>query len=200
MKRIIRYFFQGLLVITPLALTVYAIYFVFHFIANLFNSLMNLAKRFEYLPIEAPFIIYVALDLILLVVIGYLTSGFITKTIFNWYQRLIFKIPFIRIIYSSLKGLTSAFVGQKRKFDQPVLVKLNPSDLERVGFLVQDNLSKLNIEGKVAVYLPGSYGVSGNLVIAPAQNVTPLDTTGLDAMNFIISGGIADLEGLKIKR
>lgn len=160
---------------------------------------MNLAKRFEYLPIEAPFIIYVMLDLILLVVIGYLTSGFITKTIFNWYQRLIFKIPFIRIIYSSLKGLTSAFVGQKRKFDQPVLVKLNPSNLERVGFLVQDNLSKLNIEGKVAVYLPGSYGISGNLVIAPAQNVTPLDTTGLDAMNFIISGGIADLEGLKIK-
>ncbi|OJJ21195.1 hypothetical protein BKI52_11550 [marine bacterium AO1-C] len=199
MKRLIRLFFQGLLVVVPLLLTYYAIYFVFSITYYRINSLITWAKRFEYLPIEVPFLVYVVADIALLVLIGYLASGFITKTFFKWYNRLIFKIPVIRIIYSSIRGFTSAFVGQKRKFDQPVLVKLNPSNLERIGFLVQDDLSKLNIKDKVAVYLPGSYGISGNLVIAPAENITPLETSGLDAMNFIISGGIAELAGVKVK-
>jgi len=199
MKRLIRLFFQGLLVVVPLILTAYIIYFVFSLGYYRINALVVWAKRFEYLPIEVPFLIYVLADILLLIIIGYLASGFITNTFFKWYNRLIFRIPIIRIIYSSLRGFTSAFVGQKRKFDQPVLVKLNPSNLERIGFLVQDDLSKLNIKDKVAVYLPGSYGISGNLVIAPAENVTPLETSGLDAMNFIISGGIAELEGVRIK-
>lgn len=199
MKRLLRFFFQGLLVVVPLILTAYAVYFVFSLLYNRISSLVTWAKKFEYLPFEVPFLVYMVADILILVLIGYMASGFITKAFFKWYNRLIFKIPVIRIIYSSIQGFTSAFVGQKRKFDQPVLVKLNPSNLERIGFLVQDDLSKLNIKDKVAVYLPGSYGISGNLVIAPAENVTPLETTGLDAMNFIISGGIAELEGFKIK-
>lgn len=199
MKRLLRYFFQGLLVVVPLILTAYAVYFVFFIIYDRISSLVNWAKKFEYLPFEVPFLVYMVADILILVLIGYMASGFITKAFFKWYNRVIFKIPIIRIIYSSIRGFTSAFVGQKRKFDQPVLVKLNPSNLERIGFLVQDDLSKLNIKDKVAVYLPSSYGISGSLMIAPAENVTPLDTTGLDAMNFIISGGIAELEGFKIK-
>ena len=199
MKRLIRLFFQGLLVIVPLIFTAYVVYFVFSIIYDRLSSLLHWTDQFKYLPPEVPLFIYIIADVVLLIIVGYLASGFITKTFFRWYNRLIFKIPIIRIIYSSIRGFTSAFVGQKRKFDQPVLVKLNPSNLERIGFLVQDDLSKLNIKNKVAIYLPGSFGISGNLVIAPVENVTPLETTGLDAMNFIISGGITELEGVRVK-
>ncbi len=199
MKRLIRLFFQGLLVVVPLIFTAYVVYFVFSIIYDRLSSLLHWTDQFKYLPPEVPLFIYIIADVVLLIIVGYLASGFITKTFFRWYNRLIFKIPIIRIIYSSIRGFTSTFVGQKRKFDQPVLVKLNPSNLERIGFLVQDDLSKLNIKNKVAVYLPGSFGISGNLVIAPVENVTPLETTGLDAMNFIISGGITELEGVRVK-
>lgn len=198
-KRIIRYFLQGILFITPIFFTAYAVYSLFLFSINRGTLLINWAKKFAYLPIEVPFMVYVVLDLTIMVVVGYLASGFVTKTFFKWFNHILLKIPIIRMIYSSLQGFTSALVGNKRKFDKPVLVKLNPSNLERIGFMVQDNLEKLHLEGKVAVYLPGSYGISGNLVIAPAENVTLLDASGLDAMNFVISGGISDLEGFKVK-
>ncbi|EAY28897.1 DUF502 domain-containing protein [Microscilla marina] len=198
-KRLIRYFLQGLLFVVPIFFTAYAVYFVFTFSINYTLSAIRLTKRYTYLPVEVHFLVYVAIDLVALVIIGYLASGFITKAMFKWFNQLLFRIPIIRIIYSSLQGFTSAFVGSKRKFDRPVLVKMNPSNLERVGFMVQDDLSRLHLAGKVAVYLPGSYGISGTLVIALAENVKPLDTSGLDAMNFIISGGIADLEGFRIR-
>lgn len=198
-KRLIRYFLQGLLVVLPIFFTAYAVYFVFIFTLNRSIDVIRWTQKFTYLPFDVPFIVYVVLDLMIMVIIGYLASGFITKTLFKWFNKVLFQIPIIRIIYSSLQGFTSAFVGTKRKFDRPVLVKLNPSNLERVGFMVQDDLSKLHLEGKVAVYLPGSYGISGTLVIALAENVTPLDTSGLDAMNFIISGGIANLDSFKVK-
>ena len=72
---------------------------------------------------------------------------------------------------------------------------MNESGLEKLGFITQEDLSKLGIEGKVAVYLPHSYNFSGNLFIVPSQNVIILKSaSSADVMKFIVSGGVTEIE------
>ena len=66
---------------------------------------------------------------------------------------------------------------------------------KHLGFLTASDLSHLGIAGaKVAVYLPHSFAWSGNLYIVPSENVTILDAKAGDVMNFIVSGGVVDVD------
>ena len=109
------------------------------------------------------------------------------------------KAPIIKTVYTSVQDLVAAFVGQKKKFNQPVLVKLTKdSNLEKPGFITRESLDLLGIpKGKVAVYLPHSYAWSGNLFIVPEDQVTPLSISASEMMKFIVSGGVSSLEGEK---
>ena len=102
------------------------------------------------------------------------------------------RTPVVKLVYSSVRDLLNAFVGKEKKFNQPVLVKVNTvSELEKVGFLTQEDLSDLNILDKVAVYFPHSYNFSGELFIVPKELVRPFHMAPSEAMKFIVSGGIA---------
>jgi uncharacterized membrane protein len=104
-------------------------------------------------------------------------------------------VPFIRHIYSPIKDFTNAFMGNKRRFNKPVLVLTNPdANIEEVGFVTNEDLTHLNIHDKVAVYLPMSYSLSGRLVIVPSKQVKPLDADAAEAMKFIVSGGVSDAD------
>jgi len=129
-------------------------------------------------------------------VIGYVGSKLVTSPIFGFFNRLINKTPIIKIIYSSVKDLLSAFVGNKKKFTKPVLVKLvRDSEASQMGFLTQDDLTNIGIAGgMVSVYVPFSYSIMGNLYIVPSVNVKALDISPTDAMKFIVSGGVTNVE------
>jgi uncharacterized membrane protein len=101
----------------------------------------------------------------------------------------------VKVIYSSIKDLLSAFVGKERKFNTPVLVTVNPvSDLEKMGFLTQEDVSHIGIEGKkVAVYFPHSYNFSGEMFIVPAAQVKKINAAASDVMKFIVSGGVTNI-------
>ena len=107
-------------------------------------------------------------------------------------NRLIDKTPLLKLIYSSIRDLLSAFVGKERKFNKPVLVKVNLiSDLEKIGFLTQEDLEDLGIKDRVSVYFPHSYNFSGEMFIVPKEHVRPIDMSPADAMKFVVSGGAA---------
>lgn len=136
-----------------------------------------------------------------IVLVGYLASTLLAGPLFNLLEELLIKLPLVNIIYSSLKDLISAFVGDKKKFDQPVLVTLNPEFvIQKPGFITKRDLSQLGLVDQVAVYLPHSYNFSGNLYIVPAQYVTPLEASSTDIMKFIVSGGVSGLEGTEIAK
>ena len=183
MKKIIRYFLQGLLYTVPIAVTVFIIY-------KTFNAIDNILPLDDY-PGLGILILLVSITLF-----GLLGSTIIANPIFSYFDRTIEKAPLIKIIYSAVKDLLSAFVGTKKSFDQPVLVKLseNPG-IEKLGFITQSDLSELGIgSDKVAVYLPHSYAWSGNQFIVPKENVTPIDASSTTVMKFIISGGVTQIE------
>lgn len=179
-KRFIKYFFRGILFVIPLALTVYIIILTINFLDGI-------------IPISIP-----GLGILIMIAsitfVGYLAGLFITKPLFDLFEKWIFKIPLINIVYTSIKDLMSAFVGDKKKFNIPVIVKLS-ENISRLGFITQDNLSALEEKDLVAIYFPHSYNFSGNLYLVPRQNVRILhNVKSSDIMKFIVSGGVSNLE------
>lgn len=178
----LRYFLQGLIIISPIAITAWAAYSIFDFIDT----------KIPFMPRGVGFVIIISS----LIVIGWLGSTFlIWKLLINFFDSILERTPFLKFIYTSVKDVVESFMGDKKKFTKPVLVKVrtNP-EIFQIGFITQKDLSKLNLEGKVAVYLPHSYAVSGFLYIVDIENIQPLDINPSDAMKMAVSGGIAGLD------
>ncbi len=95
-------------------------------------------------------------------------------------------------MYSALKDLLGAFVGDKKKFNKPVLVRINKdNNLYQIGFITQADLSDLGLNDMVVVYFPHSYAISGFHYVVSRENVQPLNVSGTQAMKFIVSGGVS---------
>jgi len=177
MNSLIKYFLRGLLLVIPIGVTIYILLASIRWL----DGLLTLD-----FPGAGLLIILCAITFI-----GYIGSTLIAQPLFNFFERLLNRLPLVRIIYSSLKDLISAFVGDKKKFNQPVLVTLNrESNLHKLGFITQEDLSNLGLMERLAVYLPHSYNFSGDLYIVPKENITLIHATGADVMKFIVSGGV----------
>lgn len=188
MKRLLGYFFQRLIYIAPLGITIFVLYKSFVFLDELFKPYI-----YQYLHFNFPGLSIVIVFL-LVALLGFMGQTIIARPIKRIVNHILNRAPLVKVIYSSLKDLLSAFVGKEKKFKQAVLVKVNPvTELEKLGFITQENVSKLGVEGnKVAVYFPHSYNFSGELFIVPAENVKLIDAPPSDIMKFIVSGGIAN--------
>jgi uncharacterized membrane protein len=182
-RKTARYFFSGMLFIVPLVATGYFIFLSFSWLDGL-------------LQLPYPGLGFVIIFGVILI-FGYITSTFALNTVTDWLDHLINKIPFIKLIYSSVKDLIGAFVGDKRKFSKPVLVTINKENsLHQIGFVTQEDLTELGLRDMVAVYFPHSYAFSGNHFLVPKENVKPLNISGPAAMKFIVSGGISGFKEL----
>ena len=182
MKKLIGYFLQGLLYLVPIAATIYVVVEAVVLVDGL-------------IPIDFP---GVGLLIILVVVTatGFLGGTLIVRRILRL-EKILDKVPLLKIIYTSVKDLLSAFVGKKKRFTEPVLVKME-GEVERIGFVTQKELTHLGISAdKIGVYIPFSYAVTGNLIIVPKGNITPINGSSADIMKFIISGGVTEIEDEK---
>lgn len=190
MKTFARYFIQGLLITVPVVFTGFIIFKIFLFIGSLLNMFGLIFN-----PYIDPFI-ELSVLLLLIFLMGMLGSSIVFKSFFTVFEHLIERAPLVKIIYSSVKDFLSAFVGQKKRFNRPVLVIINrEASVQQLGFITQDDLAELGIkDGRVAVYMPLSYAFSGRLVIVPKENITLLDASASDVMKFIISGGVTEIE------
>ena len=180
MRVLVRYFLRGLLVFVPAVLTIAIVVFVFRAV----DAWMGL-------PIPgAGFVATIAL----IVVVGALASNFVTKRLFELVEGVFRKLPFVKLLYSAIRDVTDAFVGERKGFERPVLVTVDEaSGLRVVGFLTRDSLEDAGLPDHVAVYLPQSYNFAGQLLVVPRRLVAPLGARGADAMAFIVSGGAAEL-------
>ena len=132
----------------------------------------------------------------LITIIGIIGSAAITSPINSFFQNLLKRAPLLQTIYSSVKDLMSTFVGNKKGFDQPVMIKIyENSSIERIGFITNENLNSLGIKGeKILVYLPHSYAFSGQLFVVEKSYITPIDKPSSEIMKLIVSGGVTEIE------
>lgn len=184
MKNILSYFLKGLLYIVPVAVTIYVLATLVSFADSLFAAV--------------PFVRRVPgtgllLVLVLVTLAGWLGGRLLTPGIVSLFDSTMSRMPFIKLIYTSVRDLMKAFVGEKRKFDHPVMVKMDEAGINnRLGFITQSDLSNIGLKGMVAVYCPFPYSVMGDLIVVPAANVKPLDgVNSLELMKLVVSGGVA---------
>lgn len=176
---LLRSFLQGLLILSPIAITAYVIYLVF-------SSADSLVP---WVPQGLGFFVIVAV----ITTIGYLGTRFLFgRIVFEAFDYMMQHIPGIKFLYTSVKEIMVSFVGDKKKFNKPVWVRTNNNpEVWRIGFLTQDNMDFAGLEDKVAVYLPHSYAVSGWVVIVESVNIKPVKgMSAAEAMKFAVSGGV----------
>lgn len=187
MSRLLNYFLRGLVVVAPLALTVYVCVAIFTTIDS-------------WLRLPIPGVGFV-LMLVLITLVGLVASNLVARGVIGGVDRMLERLPFVRLLYSSAKDMLNAFVGEKRRFDKPVLVSLTADGAVKVlAFMTSDSLISLGIADHVSVYMPQSYGFAGHIIVVPADRVRRIDADAAQVMAFIISGGVTDVETRELSK
>ena len=185
MKRFFRYFLNGFLIMAPISLTIYIILAMLNWLDDVFD--LDIAGY--HIPGLG-----ILVMIFLLTLIGFIGSSFLVRPFFIITERIFNRVPIVSIIYSSIKDLFDAFVGDNQKFNRPVLVKMQIEPLlYRVGFVTQDSLISISMDDKMAVYFPDSYNFSGKLWIVAKENITYLEIPSSDVMKFVVSGGVSNI-------
>jgi len=189
-RRLVSYFFQGILLTGPLFATVYVIWSSFDFIDSNVNDLLEKLLGFR-MPFLGIFIMVIAIT-----AIGFIGSTIILRPIIYIMEEILEHTPVVKTIYTSLKDFFSAFVSNKKRFNNPVLVEMGKNNgIYRLGFITRQELADLHLSDKVAVYMPHSYNFSGNLYIVNKEQVQPIEGVDrTDLMKFIVTGGITELD------
>ncbi|MGN8069331.1 DUF502 domain-containing protein [Mucilaginibacter sp. SG564] len=190
---LLRYFVKGLLVVVPIGAAFFLIYWAVSTIDKALNlsDVLWVDKEGKHVYIPGLGILNVV---VVILIAGILVTNVITDPIKRWFNRWLNRLPLIKFLYSSIKDLTEAIVGEEKKFNEPVIVEVNEFGLKKIGFIVQKDLETLGLPGEVAVYFPYSYSFAGQVVIISASKVKHLDKNAADMMKFVISGGVSGLD------
>lgn len=196
MNRIVRalfnYMVRGALVIVPITAAIFLIYWIFVKVDTALNLSDVIWVDQAGKPIYIPGLGILTV-LIILIVVGIVVTNFVTDPIKKWFAGWFKRLPVFNVIYTSFKDLTEAFVGDDKKFSEPVVVEVNETGLKKIGFITQKDLTKIGYPGEVAVYFPLSYSFAGQLCIVSITRVKPLNMSASEAMKFIVSGGVSQL-------
>lgn len=189
----INYFIKGLLVVLPIALSVFIVVWG----VTTVDSWLNLNNILGVDPRtgENRNIPGLGLGMVIAIILaaGIFVTNLVTEPMYKWFSRILDKLPILKFIYSSIKDLTEAFVGDEKKFNHPVLVEVE-GGLKRIGFLTQSDLSAIGLADESIVYFPFSYSFAGQVYIVKNQNIKVLEISAADAMKLVVSGGVSHFE------
>ena len=203
--QLLQFFFQGLIVLAPIGITIWVVYGLFNwvdsFLPNLINNLApdlmqkDAAGNLRRLP-GLGFLVVVSLVFF----VGWLSSLFVVGRLVAVFDTVLERTPGIKFIYTSVKDFLEAFAGNKKKFDKPVLVNVDGADVWRIGFITQESSKDFGLETHLTVYVPHSYAISGITYLVPKEKIRslPPHIQPADAMKYTISGGVSDIHEYRI--
>ncbi|RYE26774.1 MAG: DUF502 domain-containing protein [Sphingobacteriaceae bacterium] len=192
-RALVNYFIKGVLVVVPIGAAVYLILWIVASVDKSLNLSDLILTDTKGRPIYIPGLGILTI-LVVIMLAGVIVTNLITEPIYAWFSRLFHRLPLFNFVYTSIKDLTEAFVGDEKKFNEPVLVTMDEFGLKRIGFVTQKDLTVLGLPDDVAVYFPFSYSFTGQLVIVPATRVKPIDKSASEMMKFVVSGGVSHLD------
>jgi uncharacterized membrane protein len=200
-KKVLRFFMQGLLIIAPIAITVWAIVAAFNFVDDLLPNLLNnifpsWIKEDEKGNVKKipglGFVVVIAF----VIFVGWISSYFLMGSFINFFDQWMARTPVIKFLYTSTKDFFEAFAGDKRKFNKAVLANVFSEDVWIIGFLTDEEMGKFEMGAEhVAVYVPQAYNFAGQLYVLPKDKVRKIDKiTSGEAMKYAVTGGVVDLD------
>lgn len=184
MKRLANYFFQGILFILPVALTIYIVVAVF----NLTDSLLG--RYFIAVGIDIPGLGLLA-SVVLITALGLLGNWFVSRRLLDYIDIIFGKVPLVKTVYTVIKETMSALVGNRSSFTKAVMIGL-PGDerIKVLGFITAEDLATFGLKDYVAVYVLQSMQWAGITLLVPRSRVELLDISPEKALQFIVSAGI----------
>ncbi|MEK7403429.1 MAG: DUF502 domain-containing protein [Gemmatimonadota bacterium] len=185
MARLLNYFFRGLIVLAPAVVTVYVFWLI-------------ISEVDQWLGFGIPGL-GIAVTVVLITLFGFLASTVLARYVLGLVDQTFQRLPLVRLVYSSTRDLIDAFVGEKRRFDRPVIVSTHSDGVEKAfGFITGDALEHFELEDYVTVYLPFSYALTGAVRVYPRANVRPLAVDSAQLMAFVVSGGVTGMDDKKL--
>lgn len=192
-KNFLQYFLQGLLTLGPIFITFYAFYWVV-------SGIDGLIPIFTYTDERG--VVHVqnyglglVIVVLIVVIVGYFSSFFITNRIINFFDKILQKMPGIKHIYTTTRDFVEAFAGDKKKFTHSVLANIDDTDVWRVGFVTQEDMDDFGLKEHVAVYIPMAYSIAGNVYIIPKLRIKEIPgISSSQAMKFAVTGGVTHVE------
>ena len=191
-KKLLQYFLQGMLILAPVAVTAYALWFIISTIDG-WLPLFRTVDENGVVHVQNYGLGFVVI-IVVIIAIGYFSSFFITGRVLSFVDKMLQKTPGIKHIYGTTRDFFEAFAGDKKKFTQNVLANVDDNDVWRIGFITRDDMSDFGLNDFVAVYVPMAYSVAGNVYIIPKSRVKPITQySSTQTMKFTVSGGVTDL-------
>jgi len=201
--RLLYFFFQGMVILAPIVITIWAVLSLFNLIDDILPNLLHvLFPDFVKLtpqgyPEKIPGLGFLVVVVIVFLV-GYISSSFIISKLVELFDNILEKTPGVKIIYSTVKDFLEAFAGNKKKFDKPVLVSIESPDVWRIGFITQSDVSEFGLHEHVAVYIPHSYAFAGVTFLVKHDRIRKVEkVSSANAMKFVVSGGVTDVGELE---
>jgi uncharacterized membrane protein len=198
-KKLLQYFLQGLLVLGPVMITTYVLYWAV-------SSIDSSIPIFSYKDAQGVmhvrnygigFVIIIAV----VILIGYISSFFINSRFASFFDKLLEKTPGIKHIYSTTRDFFEAFAGENKKFTKHVLANIDDNDVWRFGFITREDMDDFGLQDYVTVYVPMAYSIAGNVYVIPKTRVRLIDNiTAAQTMKFAVSGGVTDIDEDEAKK
>jgi uncharacterized membrane protein len=184
LKKIVNYFIQGIIILAPIGLTAYLLYWLFDKVDGILRPYLNIPGL--------GFVIII----VFVILVGWVSSNYLMGSLINFFDHWLEKTPGVKFIYSSIKDFFEAFAGDKRKFNKSVLINVFSSDVWIIGFVTDEELQKFELgAGMIAVYVPQAYNFAGQLYLLPRDRVKSVENiTSGQAMKYAVTGGVADLD------
>jgi uncharacterized membrane protein len=202
-KKILRHLrakmFAGILVILPLGITFFVLKFVFNSLDSILGPLIpNINVSLFHQTFHLPYVGLISF-LLLLYLIGLITTNVMGRKLISWADRLFTAIPVVKNIYTSSKQLTDAFSATRRGyFRQAVFVEFPQEGNYVLGF-VTNELTDLERQSKVTVFVPTAFvPPQGFLLFLPKEKTLPSQLTVEEAIKAIMSVGIVTPHTLSV--
>lgn len=184
LKKIFRYFIQGIIILAPIGITGYVLYWLFDKVDSILQPYVKIPG------------LGFAIILVFVILVGWISSNLIMGSAISFFDHLMERTPGVKFIYSSTKDFFEAFAGDKKKFNRAVLASVFAEDVWIVGFLTDEEMRKFDMGAdKVGVYVPQAYNFAGQLYILPRDKVRKIEhITSGEAMKYAVTGGVVDLD------
>ncbi len=190
LRKIVRYFIQGLIILAPIAITAYVLYWLFDKVDSILRPYVNIPG------------LGFGIIIVFVILVGWISSSFIMGSLLGVFDHWIERTPGIKFIYTSTKDFFEAFAGDKRKFSRAVLANVFANDVWIVGFLTDEEMQKFNLGAdNVAVYVPQAYNFAGQLYILPRDKVRKIEhISSGEAMKYAVTGGVGGVDEERIEK
>ncbi len=188
------YFITGLLVVVPLYITVYVLTLIVSFMDNIFNILPGPLRPDTYLPYHIPGqgIVFTIIGIF---IVGVLTTNIFGKRLFAFGEKVLLRVPVVRIVYNASKQFMETFFsGDHEGFRKVVLVEFTRKGVYSLGFVTgraQGEIRQKAVDKGISVFLPTTPNpTSGFYAVVDEKDIIPLDMTVEDAFKVIMTGGM----------